>query len=226
MTRKVLYGFLLLLAASCTREVQDAGEKADRTRLTAGIAAVETKTWLDSEGGGSPLKVYWSDGDRILVNGQLSSEVSVQPGEKVSSAEFSFRSISAPFKAFYPADAVTEILEDGSLSVLVPDVQAYLPTTFANSTAFLYGYAESGDKVALKNLCAAIKVNLKDASAANISSVTLYSPGQPITGTFGLNLETGAFAPVEGSKTITLDIGEGITLSPDGTNFWFIVPAG
>lgn len=226
MRRSVFYGFLLLALASCTREVQDARVEAVRTRLTAGLAAVETKTWLDSEGGGSPLKVYWSNGDRILVNGQLSSEVSVQPGEKVSAVEFSFRSISAPFKAFYPADAVTEIHEDGTLEVLVPDVQAYLPTTFSNGTAFLYGYAESGDKVALKNLCAAIKVNMKDASAASISSVTLYSPGQPVAGAFNLDQETGEFVPSEGTKTITLDIGEGITLSPDGTNFWFTIPAG
>lgn len=226
MTRKVLYGVLLLALASCTREVRDAGGEAGRTRLTAGISAVETKTWLDSEGGGSPLKVYWSNGDRILVNGQLSSGVEVGPGEKVSSVEFSFRSISAPFKAFYPADAVTEMKEDGSLDVLVSDVQAYSPTTFAEGAAFLYGYAESGDKVALQNLCAAIKVNLKDAAVANISSVTLYSPGQPIAGVFNLNLETGEFVPSDGTKTLTLDIGEGITLSPEGTNFWFTIPAG
>ena len=227
MLRKVFQAVAAaLLLASCTRELQDAGKKADRTSLTAGIAAVETKTWLDSEGGGSPLKVYWSNGDRILVNGQLSSEVSVQPGEKVSAVEFSFRSISAPFKAFYPAEAVTGTAEDGSLLISVPDVQAYSPTTFANGSAMLYGYAEDGDKVSLKNLFAAVKVNLKDPASSAISSVTLYSPGLPVAGEFSLNTETGVFVPSEGTKTISLDIGDGITLSPEGTNFWFVIPAG
>lgn len=226
MTRKVIYGILLLLIASCTREVQDARVEDGRTVLTAGIAAVETKTWLDSEGGGSPLKVYWSDGDRILVNGLLSSRVNVAPGEKVSAAEFTVRSISAPFKAVYPASAVIGTAEDGTWTIDVPDVQAYNPTTFAEGSALLCGYAEQGNKIDLKNLCAAIKVNIKDQFSSVISSVTLYSPGQPIAGTFALNPETRDFVPVEGTKTLTLDIGEGITLSPDGTNFWFTVPAG
>lgn len=226
MRRKVFYGILLLLLASCTREVRDAGVEWGRTKITAGISAVQTKTWLDSEGGGSPVKVYWSDGDRILVNGQLSSEVKAAPGEKVSAADFSFRSISAPFKAFYPAEAVTEVGEDGTLTIAIPDSQAYSSTTFANGSAPLYGYAENGDKVTLKNLCAAIKVNLKDAQASAISSVTLYSPGLPVAGTFSLNPENGSLTPVEGTNTLTLDIGDGLTLSPEGTIFWFAVPAG
>ena len=226
MTRRVLYGLLLLFIASCAREAQDAAGEWGAVKLTAGISVLETKTWLDSEGGGSPLKVYWSDGDRILVNGQISSGVNMGAGEKVSSAEFSFRSISAPFKAFYPAEAVTGTAEDGSLLISVPDVQAYSPTTFANGSAMLYGYAEGGDKVSLKNLFAAVKVNLKDPTSSAISSVTLYSPGLPVAGEFSLNTETGVFAPSEGTKTITLDIGDGITLSPEGTNFWFVIPAG
>lgn len=226
MRRKVFYGLLLLALASCTREVPDAGLEASRTRLTAGISAVETKTWLDSEGGGSPLKVYWSDGDQILVNGQLSSKLEVAPGEKKSAVEFSFRSISAPFKAFYPAQAVTGTAEDGVMLISVPDVQDYSPTTFANGSAMLYGYAEDGDKVALKNLFAAVKVNLKDPASSAISSVTLYSPGLPVAGEFSLNTETGEFAPSQGTKTITLNIGDGIALSPEGTNFWFVIPAG
>lgn len=226
MMRKILCGLALLLLASCTLEVQDAGIECRQTTLTAGISSVQTKTWLDSEGGGSPLKVYWSDGDQILVNGQLSSKLEVAPGEKKSAVEFSFRSISAPFKAFYPASAITEIGEDGTLSIDIPDTQAYSATTFANGSALLYGRAEDGDKVALNNLCAAIKVNLKDSQASAISSVTLYSPGQPVAGAFSLNLENGALTPVEGINTLTLDIGESISLSPDGTDFWFAVPAG
>ena len=226
MTRKVFYGLLLLALASCTREVRDAGVEWGRTKITAGISAVQTKTWLDSEGGGSPVKVYWSDGDRILVNGQLSSEAKVAPGEKVSAAEFSFRSISAPFRAFYPASAVTEVGEDGSLTFVIPDTQVYSSTTFANGSAPLYGYAEGGDKVTLKNLCAAIRVNLKDAQASALSSVMLYSPGLPVAGTFALNPENGTLTPVEGTNTLTLEIGDGLTLSPEGTDFWFTVPAG
>ena len=226
MRREVFYGLLILLLASCTREVQDEGVKRDQTTLTAGISAVQTKTWLDSEGGGAPLKVYWSDGDRILVNGQLSSEVNVALGDKVSAAEFSFRSITAPFRAFYPASAVTEIAEDGTLSIAVPDVQAYNPGTFAPGSALLYGYAGSGDRIELKNLCAAIKVDLKDAHASVLSSVSLYSPGLPIAGTFSLDAENGKLTPVEGANTLTLDIGDGITLNSEGTNFWFAVPAG
>lgn len=226
MTRKVLYGLFLLLLASCTREVQKAGVELGRTTITAGISAVSTKTWLDSEGGGSPLKVYWSDGDQILVNGLVSSPVEVTPGQKLSTVEFSFRSISAPFKAFYPASAVTEVGDDGTLTVSIPDTQAYNPTTFACGSALLYGYAEEGDKIDFKNLCAAIKVNLKDAASAAISSVTIYSPGAPIAGDFSLNPVTGEMVPLAGGNTITLDIGDGITISPDGTNFWFTVPAG
>ena len=60
----------------------------DASALHVGISCVQTKTWLDYQAGGSPLKVYWSDGDKINVNGISSLSLSVEDGTKTSLADF------------------------------------------------------------------------------------------------------------------------------------------
>ena len=223
-----------LLAASCRQgflaEPVDAVLAEGELTLRTEIVPVQegTRTWLDSESGGSPLRVYWSDGDRINVNGQVSSALAVTPGEKVSDADFSLRSVEAPFRVVYPASLVQDdsYATDGSIGVRFPATQEWTEGSFASGAAALYGYAKSG-RVSLHNLCAAIKVHVTCADDTPLDYAVLSCSNTQLSGDFSLNPQTGSLEPRGGSGAHSMKLlTEGVVLSSAGTDFYFTVPKG
>ncbi len=230
---KLLGGVLLLaagLAFSCAR-TEETGVEGESVSLHLVSASGEfSKTWLDLSGGGATLPVYWSDGDRVSVNGVGSSALSIGRGEKVSEADFKVRNVEAPFHLLYPAESCSSYSAGGVMGVRIPDHQAWEGSSFACRSALLYGYAENAEqRIELKNLCGAVRVTLKDALGLNvIQALTLTSLGsEPISGDFSLDVKSGALTAVSGSGVLTMDFPEGgVTLTPDGQDFIFAVPAG
>ena len=231
MKIKNMTAFLLAAVAFCScgrEELPEKTENADGVVLHAGLVSAQTKTWLDSEGSkDSPTKkVYWSDGDKINVNGQVSSPVSVTEGEKISEADFHLRSVDGPYNVIYPHDIVLDEIYDeaGCVTISLASSQTYHPTTFASGSAVMYGYSES-ENVTLHNLCAAVRVNLTGAVGVSAASLVSESTDAPICGTFRLCPQTGELVPVEGEVSLSLEFEE-VTLSPEGTDFYFTIPAG
>ena len=225
---KSRYLFLLpLLLLSCQEVLQEREEAGGETVLQVGIASLETRTWLDTESGGSPVRVYWSDGDRINVNGQISSPIEVAPGQKVGSdAEFHLRSVDAPYRVVYPASAVKDAAyaSDGTIGISVPSQQAWTEGSFAVGAAPLYGYAESG-RVTLHNLFAAIRVRISSSDETLVSAASVSSDEASLCGDFKLNPQTGDLEALGGEGTVSLSL-EAVALSPEGTDFYFTIPPG
>ena len=225
ITAFCLFGLFL---CSCNREELPEGvDNKDRV-LHAGLVSVQSKTWLDSEGSGEnpTKKVYWSDGDRINVNGQNSLPISVSEGAKVSEADFHLRSVDGPYNVIYPHDIIVDEAydEEGGITISLSSTQAYNPTTFASGSAVMYAYSETED-VSLKNLCAAVRVNLVGTAAVSSAVLVSESSEAPLCGTYRLCPKTGELAPVEGETTLSLEF-ENLTLSAEGTDFYFAIPAG
>ena len=220
-----LFGLFL---CSCNREELPESAANKETVLHAGLVSVQTKTWLDSEGsmGNQTKKVYWSDGDKINVNGQDSTPVSVSDGEKVSEADFHLKSVDGPYNVIYPHDIVLDETYDeaGCVTISLASSQIYHPTTFASGAAVMYGYSEN-KSVALHNLCAAVRVNLTGTSNVSAATVVSESSDAPICGTFKLCPQTGVLTPADGKVSLSLDF-EDVSLSPEGTDFYFTIPAG
>lgn len=223
-----------LMLASCGGElVQEArpggkaGNEGSEVGLRAGISTTLTRTWLDSEGGGTALQVYWSDGDRINVNGQNSAPLSITSGDKVSDAEFLLRSVTPPYNIVYPAGIVTSEAydPDGCISISIPATQEYKPGSFGNGAAVLYGWSDNTEeRVQLKNLCAAVRVQLKGDASEAIDFAELCSAGPAVAGGFSLKPKDGTFSAVDGTNTISLELGEGAALASEGTWFYFTIP--
>ena len=227
---KLLFVLLpLALLASCDKAAETAVPSGDgATTLKAGITATFTRTWLDSESGGTALRVYWSDGDRVNVNGQNSAPISVGDGQKVSDAEFLLRSVIPPYNVIYPAGIVTsDTYVDGAIPISIPTRQDYVSGSFGNGAAALYGYAATDEApVSMKNLCAGVRVKLWGDSSILIDDAILTSSTTPVAGRYTLKPEDGTLTLVEGSNELSLNLGEGVALSPEGTWFYFTVPAG
>ena len=195
--------------------------------LHVGISCIQSKTWLDYQAGGSPLKVYWSDGDKINVNGISSLSLSVEEGAKMPVADFNIYGVEAPFKVIYPATIVsgTTYDSDGYMKVELPSSQAYHPTTFASGAAIMCGYSDNSN-VTLSNLCSAVRVNVKGTETIVSASVISASESAPLCGDFKINPQTGVLAPVGGSVKLTLALTENVVLNEEGVDFFFILPAG
>lgn len=225
ITAFCLFGLFL---CSCNREELPEGVDNQDRVLHAGLVSVQSKTWLDSESAGEnpTKKVYWSDGDRINVNGQNSLPVSVPEGTKVSEADFHLRSLDGPYSVIYPHDIVLDEAydEEGRITINLSSTQTYHPTTFASGSAVMYAYCETED-VVLNNLCAAVRVNLEGNAAVSSAILVSESSDAPLCGTFLLCPKTGELTSVEGATTLTLEFDE-LTLSDEGTDFYFAVPAG
>ena len=199
----------------------------EASALHVGISAIQTKTWLDYQAGGSPLKVYWSDGDKINVNGISSLSLSVEEGAKMPVADFNIYGVEAPFNVIYPATIVSGTTYDseGYINVALPSSQAYHPTTFASGAAIMCGYSDNSN-VTLSNLCSAVRVNVKGTETIVSASVISASESAPLCGDFKINPQTGVLAPVGGSAKLTLDLTENIALNENGVDFFFTLPAG
>ena len=218
----------LLFSACLKEETSGASEGGEKT-LSVGLPSVQSKTWLDYAAGGSQLKVYWSDGDQINVNGRASLPISVADGVKESEAEFQLPDVESPYNVIYPQHIVNEESYDseGTIAVEIPAIQTYEKRgSFGNGAAIMYGYAESLDQVRLHNLCAAIRVNIKGKDIIVDAKLASGSAEAPLCGSFRLAPQTGTLTAVEGKNEVALSIEEVELNSETGTDFFFTVPAG
>ena len=216
--------------ASCSVE-EPVGQPHDATSsLHVGISCVQGKTWLDYQAGGGPHKVYWSDGDKINVNGISSLALSVPEGQEGTPlADFSIYGAQTPYNVIYPASIVTGMSYDseGYIGVELPSSQTYHPTTFADGAAIMCGYSETSE-VTLTNLCSVVRVNVYVKGSENIvaANVISSSADAPLCGEFKLNPENASLVPVDGETELSLTFTENISLTSAGVDFFFTIPAG
>ena len=232
----------LLWATSCSNgEISECTDSSDHETLPIELGVrvhdVSTRTHLDPDGAGTGtvIPVYWSDGDRINVNGSNSDPLRVGNDEKRIDAEFTVRNVTAPFYILYPAGIYMNAADESGrlVTVELPAEQHYSPTSFGEGTAILYGSAEmETGPIFLNNRCGAIRLSLTDdaVDAGVLRKIVLSSNGSdaPIAGTFQFNLEDGTLVSTGGTNEVTLLLPEdGISLSnTEAKDFYFTIPAG
>ncbi len=211
----------MVLLASCEKEISvpEVIVNPDDATTVLRIGIPETKTTLGALDG-SKRKVYWSNGDKIAVNGNESEALSgVAEGSTV--AEFHFASPqAAPFNILYPAS----IWKDAS-TVTLPAEQAFVSGSFADGSCPMAGYSADGQAASLKYLCAVVKLPIKKASDShNIASVSFASSGsEKVCGDFSINYENGTISGGSGSA-VSVKVGQ--ALSADAAlDVYVVVPA-
>ena len=219
----------LAAAVSCTRSETAAPGDGPDVRLQAGIVQDGSRTWLDSSSDAAVLPVYWSNGDRINVNGTASSPLSVADGAKLTEATFALKNVEAPYNVVYPASFYAGEAGDGKCLVSIPAAQQWKAGSFGEGAAILCGSAETAP-VALHNVCGAIRVRLSDADGDVIKSLSITSLGEePIAGQYTLDYASGKLEAAATGRinTVTMTLpDEGVALSAGGSDFYFTIPAG
>ena len=208
----------LFAGFSCVTDVtEDLGVKVGgQTTLT--ISLEESRTQLGEKADGV-YPLYWSEGDKISINGVESSAVSADVAG-ATAAEFTFDGLlNHPYNVVYPASTANK--------VTFPAIQSYVAGTFAAGTAPMYGYAEvAGGAIQMNHLAGALRLDV--AGTATLSSVVVVAESGSLSGTYTVDCATGELVAKEGStsSSVSLTFGEGLALSDVATPLYIAVPAG
>ena len=210
-----------LFAVSCTTDTtQDLGVQLGNGANGQNeiVLSLEgTKTQL-GEKAGDLYPLFWSEGDKISVNGIESSEAQIS-AENAAYATFSVAA-STPYCIAYPAAPAGQ--------VLFADKQAYVDnTTFGSGISTMYAYSESGLGLQLKHLTGVLKIGVTGSAKIVLAQISNVNRA-PIAGAFEFDFEKGEIvkAAAGAKEIIEYSFGEGVELSEEPTYIHAAVPAG
>lgn len=224
---------MLLLASCQEKPAPQPGpgpeEENDPVVLELVSTFGDTKTVLGQENAGV-YPVYWTDGDRVCVNGVKSSTV-YGLGSEAEKADFEVKGVTAPYHIIYPSIICDRMDEEGIASITIPKAQLYTPGSFASGSAILYSETEGGS-CELRNLCGVVRIPIIKGSEWGGTlgglSIASKSSEQPLSGVFSLNTVSGALSAISADATAILSLpASGIKLDASIPEYFYIaIPGG
>ncbi len=217
-----------LVAFSCTTDAtEDLAVQVDGAAQTEIVLSLEASRTQLGEKVGDLYPLYWSEGDKIAVNGVVSNEVSTD-AVGAASATFTLNgTLEYPYNVVYPAPAEGVVAAtEGCYPVVFPATQEYKAGNIDGKAAAMYGYAEEGSAPALHHLAGVLRFAVK--GEATLAQLVVKAQSGAIAGTYDVNCATGALTAQEGSTSdaVTVSFGEGLTLGAEATPIYVVVPAG
>lgn len=223
MLRIFIVSTLLLVFSGCDSVVTNVAEKETTTKLEVGLPGTRT---VIGEKDGDTYPIYWSEGDKIAVNGVPSERVAIDADDR-SRAIFEFKSsLTYPFSITYPYSVAT--------TAAVPIVefqseQSYKEGTFAEGSAPMCGYATGySSKIVLKHLAGVLKLSVK-ASKEGVALqkvVVTSTSGAKLSGEFTVDCTTASVTPTEYTQnTLTYLLPDNYELPvTEDVEFYISVP--
>lgn len=218
--RKIQYfisaAVIALGLASCSKEPV---ETADRqiTIVANTESGVDTKTSLSGDDQ-TGYQVLWSEGDEIVINnGSFNLEFALTRGAGTSRGEFASKELSSNFNdgfygAFYATDG--EVLSSESQYIaggMISSAPMY-------ATVFVINNEMA--EMEFKNLCGLLRLKLKGRGTVKEIKVSAdqYLSGEFIPDGYTATITNGS------TKYVTLDCGDGVDLTEEGTDFYISLP--
>ena len=216
LTRIFLVVAMACAGAACTTDAtEDLGVTVGgQTQITISLEESRTQLGIEADG---VYPLYWSNGDKISVNGVASNEISV--GENATCAEFTIpATLSAPYCIAYPATEAGQVL-------FAAEQTHVSNTTFGSGVATMYGYSENGGGVVMQHLTGVLKIGVK--GSAVLKKAAISTANGPIAGAFNIDFATGELTPAaDASNVIRYSFGEGLQLTEEAQYLHVAVPAG
>lgn len=237
---------IVLAAAGCAKEIEGEIQVPEQKEDEAGTMVIGaelsdspdvddvTKT-LISDNGDKTYSVFWAEGDQILVNGETSTNIDIDPVNK-KSASFTLPVVDAPYCAVYPAglyvkDSYKTVKEDSTvIEITIPSTQTYVENGFDPNAAIMTARGEAGGDLAFKHAMAYLKVAVTGTAVKSIR--VNGNDNEALSGAYTISYsESGiAFGPKKneegkaiGNTSATISCGEsGVA---DGTPVFIAIPA-
>ena len=216
---------VLLAGYACTTDTtEDLGAVAGgQTEIVLSLESSRTQLGEKADG---VYPLYWSEGDKISVNGVTSEALPASVAGKADATFVVNGTVAHPYNIVTPAAEGVSSLTTDCYPVVFPAEQVYCAGNVDGNAVVLYGYAEEGSAPTLNHLTGVLRFDVK--GAVTLSSLNVASSSGALAGTYDVNCSTGALLPQAGSTsdTVTLSFGEGLTLSAEATPIYVAVPAG
>lgn len=236
---------VVLAVVGCAKEIEGEIQAPEQQEDEAGTMVIGaelsdypdvddvTKT-LISDNGDKTYSVFWAEGDQILVNGETSTNIDIDPDNK-KSASFTLPVVDAPYCAVYPAglyvkDSYKTVKEDSTvIEITIPSTQTYVENGFDPNAAIMTARGEAGGGLAFKHAMAYLKVAV---TGTTVKSIRVNgNDNEALSGVYTISYtDSGvAFGPHKekgkaiGNTSATISCGEiGVT---SGTPVFIAIPA-
>ena len=223
---KTVAALAAVVLAGCTTDFNDEiiAPQGGKTTVTVGLP--ESRTSLGELVDGT-RKVYWSNGDMIVINGVTSAPTTIAE-DNAGVATFEFDGVlNRPYSVFYPAE-----LWKNNSTITLPAVQAYKSGSFAEDLAPMACYAAEDAALQLHHLAAVVRLQVKlaaeNADAHKINRIEFRgNNNEQISGDFTLDYAAATLtsaSTAEADKAVKVSFGK--ALAAEATDFFVVVPAG
>lgn len=236
-----------LALAGCAKEIEGEIQVPEQQEEEAGTTVIGaelsdspdaddvTKT-LISDNGDKTYSVFWAEGDHILVNGETSTNIDIDPDNK-KSASFTLPVVDAPYCAVYPASLYvagsynTEKKDTAIIEITIPSTQKYVEKNgFDPNAAIMTARGEAGGGLAFKHAMAYLKVAV---TGTTVKSIRVNgNDNEALSGAYTISYSKSgiAFGPKKneegkaiGNTSATISCGESGVAS--GTPVFIAIPA-
>ena len=193
---------------------------SDGTTLT--ISLPQTRTSLGGKVGDT-YPVYWSEGDKIVVNGTLSEEVKINSEDKtLASFGFSNGLPSTPYHITLPYCSATSAEQP---VVEFPAEQEYTEGTYAVGSVPMCGYLAGGNnRITLNHLATILRVPVKAKFDGAILEKVVLTAENSVAGEYNVNCQNVAITATESvGNVVTYTLPANFTLSSSTESVLHIV---
>ncbi len=206
-TLKYIIPVCCVALASCSEANPDKAESeipSDGGTVLTAVIGTDTRTILGDKVG-KEYPILWTEGDKINVNGESSSDAVIKDGFKQASFAFG-KEMSAPYSAVYPASAYKA---EGVITI--PSTQSYVAGSFDPASSVMCSYSGVETTLTFHHLMAYLKLSFNtESDKDNIKSISVKSAGnEAMSGDFNVDFENSALSPVaEEASAVVMYCGE------------------
>ena len=211
-----------VLAFSCvTDTTEDLGVNLGEGQTTTISIALddETRTYIN-EKNGEEYPMYWSEGDKISVNGHTSLALTAEDING-NSATFTIPAVlEGDYCVTYPA------ADKGQVKFAAEQTHKN-NSTFGDGVTTMYGYGD-GSNLTLKSLTGILKIGITGSAKLTKAQISTIDRA-PIAGAFDFDFEKGEIvkAAADAKDVITYSFGDsGLKLTDAEQYMHIAVPAG
>ena len=227
-TTRIIAALLCIIALfGCQTDTTVTTPVGGEDTTTLSISLEPTRTSLGDKGNDGIYPLYWSEGDRIAINGEASGEAVIDASNKSLATFKVSATLTEPYHITYPYSAD---LSGAASKVIFPAEQNYTEGTFAQGYAPMCGYVTKGsDEIKLKHLAGVLRFPVRaSAEGVVLDKVIITSlNGTKLSGEFEVNCTTAAItAGTESSSSITYSLPANFTLPTTSDKVLYItIPA-
>lgn len=162
------------------------------------VSIEKTRTSL-GEKVGNTYPVYWSEGDRIVVNGQTSGEAQIDSDKSVVANFAIGESLRFPYCVTYPYCSATTAERP---AVVFPAEQSYVEGSFDKGAAPMCGYADNGQTISLRHLSTILRLPVKSTLEGVTLERVVITSSATIAGEFAVDCLEGRVSAAKGATNV------------------------